>query len=407
MNEAVVAGAIAGAVAGVIASAAVIFATRGMPRPGQWQARTMRHTSTFTRDPQFAGRETAAPPPGEWMQRVYTPNPPINVTTPGLFDRFDESGKRVVGAAQAEALRANHNYMGTEHLLLGLLVADSTGPAGRALARHGITLDKARTALEFIVGRGDATVSPTEITLSPRTKKVLELSVAEAHRLGRPMAGAAEILLGLLAEGEGIACGIIESLGAPLDGLRSTVLGELHERGRGPEAHQPPLFQQAPQAARVQHASGPFDRFDDRAKRVLALAQDEAIRFNHNYIGPEHIVLGLIREGEGIAARVLGSLGVEMSRLRMEVDGLIGRGDSTTSPSEITLVPRTKKLIELAIDESRILGHSIISTEHLLLAIVRDPGSNAGEVLRRVGVDLESVRKKVIELLSGGPPPSS
>ena len=117
---------------------------------------------------------------------------------------------------------------------------------------------------------------------------------------------------------------------------------------------------------------GPFDRFNDRAKRVLALAQDEAIRFNHNYIGTEHLLLGLVREGEGVAARVLDSLGVELSKVRTAVEFIIGRGDSTTSPSEITLSPRTKKVIELAIDEARKLGHCHVGTEHLLLGLVRE-----------------------------------
>src|SRR3989442_6624211 len=98
---------------------------------------------------------------------------------------------------------------------------------------------------------------------------------------------------------------------------------------------------------------GPFDRFNDRAKRVLALAQDEAIRFNHNYIGTEHLLLGLVREGEGVAARVLDSLGVELSKVRKAVEFIVGRGEAATSPSEITLSPRTKKVIELAIDETR------------------------------------------------------
>src|SRR5947207_1403569 len=118
---------------------------------------------------------------------------------------------------------------------------------------------------------------------------------------------------------------------------------------------------------------GPFDRFNDRAKRVLALAQDEAIRFNHNYIGVEHLLLGLVREGEGVAARVLDSLGIDLSRARSSVEVMIGRGKETTSPSEITLSPRTKKVIELAVDESRKLGHSHVGTggdvwTHRLLA---------------------------------------
>ncbi|MBM4433762.1 MAG: ATP-dependent Clp protease ATP-binding subunit [Chloroflexi bacterium] len=144
---------------------------------------------------------------------------------------------------------------------------------------------------------------------------------------------------------------------------------------------------------------GPFDRFNDRAKRVLALAQDEAIRFNHNYIGTEHLLLGLVREGEGVAARVLDSLGVELSKVRTAVEFIIGRGDSTTAPSDITLSPRTKKVIELAIDEARKLGHSHVGTEHLLLGLVREGEGIASGVLESLGVSLEKVRHQVIATL--------
>src|SRR3989442_5967184 len=130
---------------------------------------------------------------------------------------------------------------------------------------------------------------------------------------------------------------------------------------------------------------GPFDRFNDRAKRVLALAQDEAIRFNHNYMGTEHLLLGLIREGEGVAARALDSLGVELSKVRAAVEFTVGRGDSTTAPSEITLSPRTKKVIELAIDEARKRGHSHVGTEHLLLRLLRESESAGAGVLASLG----------------------
>ena len=154
---------------------------------------------------------------------------------------------------------------------------------------------------------------------------------------------------------------------------------------------------------------GPFDRFNDRAKRVLALAQDEAVRFNHDYIGVEHLVLGLIREGEDVAARVLNSVGVDLSQARSSVEFIIGRGHSTTTPTEITLSPRTKKVIELAVDESRKLGHSHVGTEHLLLGVVlEDPSTGAG-VLESLGVRLEDVRHRVIATLaqqaSGGEGP--
>ncbi|MEK6207827.1 MAG: Clp protease N-terminal domain-containing protein [Chloroflexota bacterium] len=148
---------------------------------------------------------------------------------------------------------------------------------------------------------------------------------------------------------------------------------------------------------------GPFDRFNDRAKRVLALAQDEAIRFNHNYIGVEHLLLGLIREGEGVAARALNSLDVDLSKARTNVEFIIGRGDATTTPSEIILSPRTKKVIELAIDEARKLGHGWVGTEHLLLGIVREGGSIGAGVLQSLGVALDTVREQVIATLAQHP----
>src|SRR5205823_639209 len=144
---------------------------------------------------------------------------------------------------------------------------------------------------------------------------------------------------------------------------------------------------------------GPFDRFNDRAKRVLALAQDEAIRFNHNYIGVEHLLLGLVREGEVVAALVLDSLGIDLSKARSSVEVMIGRGKETTSPSEITLSPRTKKVIELAVDEARKLGHSHVGTEHLLLGIVREGESVGAGVLQSMGVSLEQVRHQVIAVM--------
>src|SRR5512132_4636682 len=136
---------------------------------------------------------------------------------------------------------------------------------------------------------------------------------------------------------------------------------------------------------------GPFDRFNDRAKRVLALAQDEAIRFNHNYIGTEHLLIGLIREEEGIAARALGTLGVELDKARTALGFIVGRGDAVTKPSEITLSPRTKKIVELAIDEARKLGHGRVGTEHLLLGLAREGEGIASGILESLGITMDKV----------------
>ena len=145
-----------------------------------------------------------------------------------------------------------------------------------------------------------------------------------------------------------------------------------------------------------------FDKFTERARRVLTLAQEEAQRFNHNYIGTEHLLLGLVREGDGVAAKVLGNLGVELNKVRSAVEFIIGRGDRTSS-AEIGLTPRAKKVIELAVDEARRLSHSYIGTEHLLLGLVREGEGIAAGVLESLGVNLERVRGETTRILQQQP----
>src|SRR5688572_23488969 len=149
-----------------------------------------------------------------------------------------------------------------------------------------------------------------------------------------------------------------------------------------------------------------FDKFTERARRVLTLAQEEAHRFNHNYIGTEHILLGLVREGDGVAAKVLANLGVELNKVRSAVEFIIGRGDRTVL-GEIGLTPRAKKVIELAVDEARRLSHSYIGTEHLLLGLVREGEGIAAGVLESLGVNLERVRAETTRILSQSAPQST
>ena len=145
-----------------------------------------------------------------------------------------------------------------------------------------------------------------------------------------------------------------------------------------------------------------FDKYTDRAKRVLMLAQEEARRFNHNYIGTEHLLLGLVREGEGIAAKVLYDMGVDLTKVRSAVEFIIGRGERV-NVGDISLTPRAKKVIELAAEEARRLGHNYIGTEHLLLGLVREGEGIAAGVLESLGVSLEKVRQKVIQSVSQQP----
>jgi ATP-dependent Clp protease ATP-binding subunit ClpC len=141
-----------------------------------------------------------------------------------------------------------------------------------------------------------------------------------------------------------------------------------------------------------------FERFTERARRVIILAQEEAKRLNHSAVGTEHILLGIIREGEGVASKVLESLNISPERVRAEVESAIGRGERTPY-EEVAFTPRAKKVLELALDEARRLGHNYIGTEHLLLGLIREGEGVAARVLEAMGADLERVRAQVVYLL--------
>ncbi len=149
-----------------------------------------------------------------------------------------------------------------------------------------------------------------------------------------------------------------------------------------------------------------FERFTDRARRVVVLAQEEARLLNHNYIGTEHILLGLIHEGEGVAAKALESLGISLEAVRSQVEEIIGQGGSSPS-GHIPFTPRAKKVLELSLREALQLGHNYIGTEHILLGLIREGEGVAAQVLVKLGADLSRVRQQVIQLLSGYSGPGS
>ena len=308
----------------------------------------------------------------------------------GPFDRFSGHGKRVLALAQDEAIRQNHNYIGTEHLLAALL-RDGDTIAARALTSLGADLTKVRTALEFIIGRGDRTTSPAEITLSPRTKKVVELAGTEAIHLGRQEVEPEHILLGLIDEGQGIASGILESLGLPLEAVRAKVLELLSAAGTSP----PSGYTALPRGG---YHSRAVDRFSNRAKRALALAQDEAVRMGHSYIGTEHLLLGLARltgpdQADQAMVRIFDELGLTLERVRAEIGKVIPPREQESSPLEIVLSPETKQLFELVVQRSQ--PDKPILPEYLLLAVVHDEQSFVAQILARLGATPERVRKAV------------
>ncbi len=143
-----------------------------------------------------------------------------------------------------------------------------------------------------------------------------------------------------------------------------------------------------------------FERFTDQARRVVVLAQEEARRLNHNYIGTEHILLGLLSEGEGVAAKALESLGISLEAVRVQVQETIGQGQVTPT-GHIPFTPRAKKVLELSLREALQLGHNYMGTEHILLGLIREGEGVAAQVLAAVGADDARVREQVVRLLTG------
>ena len=337
---------------------------------------------------------------GDRVQSFWSPGPlpvvrpaaPTGSGRAGPFDRFDDGAKRVLALAQNEAVLHNHNYIGAEHLLAGL-VRNGDSIAARALGSLGIDNAKVRTAIDFVIGRGEHGSSPSEISLSPRTKKVVELAVDESRRMGHSHVRPEHILLGLVREGEGVASGIIESLGVTMPMVRAKVLELLAASGAPP----PASYVAGPPRHGPQWS--PFTRFSDRAKRVLAFAQDEAIRMGHTYIGPEHLLLGLGRlaemaDADATMKRIFDTLGITLDRLRAELGKVIPPTGRESLPTEITLSPETKEIVQI-VNESGAEGS--ILPEDLLLAVVREPQSFAAQILARLGATPERVRAAVGE----------
>ena len=145
-----------------------------------------------------------------------------------------------------------------------------------------------------------------------------------------------------------------------------------------------------------------FERFTDRARKVMALANQEAQRFNHEYIGTEHILLGLVKEGSGVGATVLKNLDVDIKKLRLEVEKLVKSGPDMVTMGKLPQTPRAKKVIEYAIEEARSLNHNYVGTEHILLGLLRESEGIAAQVLMNLGLKLEDVRQEVLNLLGAG-----
>jgi len=205
--------------------------------------------------------------------------------------------------------------------------------------------------------------------------------------------GIDHLLLGLIRDPNEVSAQVLLNLGLNLEGLREEVL-DLLRKGGDPDAVT---------AAAVEHKPPDmFERFTDRARKVLALANQEAQRFNHEYVGTEHILLGLVKEGSGVGANVLKNLDIDLRKVRLDVEKFVKRGHEQVVMGKLPQTPRAKRVIEFALAEARGLNHNYIGSEHLLLGLIEEHEGVAALVLLNLGLTLEQVRKEVLNLLGAG-----
>jgi ATP-dependent Clp protease ATP-binding subunit ClpA len=328
------------------------------------------------------------------------------------FDKFTKRAKQVLQIATEEARAFNHPYIGTEHILLGL-IREGEGVAARVLDDLGVKLSQARHAVEFIVGMGEGPTKQDQ-DLTARAKKVIAFAVDEAKRLNHHYIGTEHLLLGLVRIGEGVAAGVLDIMGVSREQVRTQVMrvlrqatgggpiggGDLHVRSGGGtiEGRVPHVRSERPTN---RESEGAFNKFNKRSRQVLEIATEEAQAFNHPYIGTGHILLGLIREGEGVAARVLDDLEVEFALARRAVEVISRIRNEPRGPDQ-DLTPRAKRVIAFAVDEAKRLNHRYIGTEHLLLALVAIGEGVAADVFYIMGVSLGQVHTQVMRVLHSG-----
>jgi ATP-dependent Clp protease ATP-binding subunit ClpA len=322
-----------------------------------------------------------------------------------MFERFTDQARRVVVLAQEEARQLGHNYIGTEHLLLALMHQPGS-VAGQALAAAGATHVAGQAAVLDIVGRGTDTPSG-HVPFTPRSKRVLEKALRHALQYGHNYIGTEHILLGLLDLPEGVGCRALETMGIRPQDVQGQVVALLGggAGGRAPGAG-------LPRGVRVEAVSTSepvrlpdmedvpvLRRFRPDARRVLLLAESEALRLGRSGVGEEHVLLGLLAEGEGRGARGLAAVGVTLEDAREKAERSLGRGEGSVGRTAVLLASAVE-VIELALVEAVVAGRHDIDTEDLLLGFVRR--AEAGDGVARTALSVLGTTPDAVREALGG-----
>lgn len=303
------------------------------------------------------------------------------------FEKFTEGARMTLKIAQDEAQRFGHNYLDTEHILLGLI---KEGGAGVSVLQS-VSADPTRivSALDFIVARVPQTTNGTGVT--PRAQRVLKLAFDEARKLKQPYVGTEHLLLGLLREGEGIAAGVLKSMGITIEQLRQPVSNKAGSAYEGRHEVERSSFLDDDPDLR-------FHKFTERTLKALQLARDEAKKYGHNAIGPEHIFFGLLGEGNGLAARILQHLGISSVAYSM-LEHLMPQNPEAES-QEPSLTEVGKQVLIYAREEAQVLHQNYVATEHILLGLLRQHDGVVANFLESMHISADKVREEIMGVLS-------
>jgi ATP-dependent Clp protease ATP-binding subunit ClpA len=381
-----------------------------------------------------------------------------------MWEKLTDQARQTVLRGESEARRRGHEYVGTEHLLLGLIQEES-GIAVEVLNNLGVSrADLRRAVEEMIQGAFPGDVQWT-LPWTPRAKLVLKYALEEARYHAQETIGPEHLLLGLLGEEEGVAAQALLNVGLSLADGRAELIRVLNvtdvRQGlrTAPDGPSPPGFPAGPAREGVYRSEevaglqagasaepagkgpgvpslnvpslnrpieerGPLRRalsflgrlfggqgganepeypdFTALARKAMQLANYEAQRFNHEYVGTEHVLLGLIKEGSGVAANVLLSFGLELRTIRREVERIVQAGPDMVTLGRLPLTPRTQSVLAFAREEAREFGDAHVGPEHLLLGLLREQEGVAAQVLMNLGARLDQVRVGVMRAVGGG-----
>lgn len=305
---------------------------------------------------------------------------------------FSDQVRKALQSARKEAARLDHDYVGTEHLLLGLLLQIES-VAMAVLLNLEVSWDEVKAELEKRVPRGQSNSHDSEIPYTSRAKKVLEMAMMEARELDHTYVGTEHILLGLIKEEKGVAAQVLQSFGVVLKNAREETLRLLGQGSRDPTAEG--------RVAQTSVSGGGYN-FTDRVRKAVQMAREEAARLHHDFVGPEHLLLGVFREGSGVAVASLRRLGLEPNAVRDRLERSLPIGKYSSVGPDLPYSARAKRVLEFALTEARELVHKYVGTEHLLLGILREKTNAGAQSLVASGASLQSVRKAILELLESG-----